>query len=72
MNDDPGGLVDDQEVLVLVGDRQRDVLGLELLRDWLGDLDPHLLPTLQPVALRTSVAVHESCSSLEDPLGLGP
>ena len=43
MDDEPGGLVEDQQVVVLVDDRQRD-LGrrLEVERRGLGDVEPQV------------------------------
>ena len=57
MDDEPGRLVDDEQVLVLVGDPQRQLLRLERARRRVGHLDRQLLPALQPVALRTAAPV---------------
>jgi hypothetical protein len=59
VDDDPGRLVHDQQLLVLVGDRQRDVLRLQLLRGALDDLDLNLFSALEPVVLRQRSAVDE-------------
>src|SRR5439155_15151559 len=56
MDRDPGGLVDDEQVLVLVGDRELDRLRTERL-GCRGRLEDDLLPTTQPVALRPRPAV---------------
>jgi len=58
MNDDPGRLVDDEQVLVLVGDPQLALLGLK--DDGLPLLDVHLeqLSSLEPVALLARPTVH--------------
>ena len=48
MHDETGRLVDDGEMLVLVGNAQLDLLVLELPRRRLGDLELDLLPALEP------------------------
>jgi hypothetical protein len=57
VDDDPGRLVDDQQVLVLEGDPERELLCLE--RDRLGGrrLEAQLLPAREPVALGPRRAV---------------
>jgi hypothetical protein len=59
VDDDAGRLVHDEQVLVLVGDRQRDVLRLQLLRGGLGHLDSNLFSALEPVVFRPLSAVDE-------------
>ncbi len=68
MDDDPRGLVDDEEVLVLPGDRQLHLLGCERLRRG-GKLDHDLLAALEPVALRPRAAVDEDGAVRDEPLG---
>jgi hypothetical protein len=59
VDDDPGRLVNDQQLLVLVGNRQRDVLRLQLLRGGLDDLHPNLFSALEPVVLPPHSTVDE-------------
>jgi hypothetical protein len=70
VDDHPGRLVDDEQVLVLVRDRKVDGLRDERRRrrGWL-ELD--LLPALEPVALRAAGAVDEGRARLDQPLGRG-
>ena len=66
VDDEASGLVDDEEVLVLVDDRQ-----VELDRRQLrcaGELDLDLLPTLEPVALRARPPVDEHRAARHEPL----
>jgi hypothetical protein len=68
VDDEARRLVDDEQVLVLVGDphvRGRR-LGLRLRRRLLGKLD--LLASLQTVALRTGVPVDEHCAGFDQAL----
>ena len=67
VNDEAGGLVDDEEVLVLPDDRDVELLCLQL--DRLGDLDVDLLPTFEPEALRTRLAVDEHGARRDQALG---
>ena len=68
VDDDSGRLVHDEEVLVLEGDPQREVLGLERgLR--LGRLEGDLLPAREAVALGPRLAVDERARLREQPLG---
>ena len=53
MDDDAGGLVDDQQVLVLVGDPEVHLLRLQRGRNFRRQLDLELLTALQAVALRS-------------------
>ncbi len=71
VHDDAGGLVDDEEVLVVVRDRelgQRDggLLGYRSRR-----LDLDLLPAGELVALAARLPVHEHGARREQPLGRG-
>jgi hypothetical protein len=70
MDDDPGRLVDDEEVLVLKGDPQLALLGFE--RDGLGlrHRDLEGLPALEPVTLRAPLAVDADGAGFQQPLGL--
>ena len=67
MDDEPGRLVDDEQVLVLPDDR--DVERLRLAAARLGDLDRDLLPPLEPEALRPRLAVDEHDAVGDQPLG---
>ncbi len=68
MDDDPRGLVDDEEVLVLPGDLQLHRFGCgRLLRGW--KLDQNLLAALEPVALRPRATVDEDGAVRDEPLG---
>jgi len=71
VDDDPSRLVDDQQMLVLEGDPERELLRLE--RDRLGGrrLEAQLLPALEPVALGPCLAVDERRAFGEQPLGGG-
>ena len=69
MDDDARRLVDDQEILVLVGDPQPDVLRLERPR-LLGRLELDLLAAGQPGALCRRGAVHEHLPRCEQALRL--
>ena len=69
MDDDPGRLVDDEEVLVLVGDPKLHRLGLEPARCRARRLELDRLPAAQPEALRARRPVHEHVAGLHQPLG---
>jgi hypothetical protein len=69
VHDNARRLVHDQHVVVLEGDPQRDLLALQPWRDDLWDGQLELLATLQPVALRPKLAVHERATLAEQPLG---
>ena len=71
MDDDAGGLVDDEQVLVLPGDLERNgVVGHERARDRCGRLVRQLLPALEPVALHARLlAVDRDETFGEHPLG---
>src|SRR5687768_3422998 len=72
VHDDAGGLVDDEKMLVLVGDAERHLLGLELGRTARRDVEVQLLAACQPMALRTRSPVDEDAALAEEPLGHGP
>ena len=65
MDDDPGRLVDDEQVLVLVHDGQIELLGLESALASLRDVDLELLTSLEPVALAAGRAVDEDVAVAE-------
>ena len=69
VNDEPGGLVDDEQVLVLPGDAKVHLLGL-----WPPTLGRQLgndrLAALEPVALGTVLPVDEHRPGPEEPLRL--
>jgi hypothetical protein len=52
MDDEARRLVHDEQVLVLVGDAQVELLGLETRRAPFRKLDVELVPGREPVALR--------------------
>jgi hypothetical protein len=63
MNDYPGGLVDNEQVLVLMDDlKASDRFGLEGALAPFGNLDHDLFASGEPVALRSHVSVHEHVS----------
>ena len=68
MDDDAGGLVDDEQMLVLPGDREACRLGFRLRLGrscrW---LEAHLLAAGEPVALRPSDSVDEHGSPGDEP-----
>ena len=59
MDDDARRLVHHEQVLVLVRDPERHLLGLDRGRSGLDGLELDLLPTFQPVALRPPGAVDQ-------------
>ncbi len=68
VDDDAGGLVDDEQVLVLPDDVEVHLLGGE--RAGLGrKLDDDLLPALEPVALRPGLTVDEDGAVGDQALG---
>ena len=71
MHHDARRLVDDEQVLVLVGDAELDVLGLDLPRRLRWELDLKLLAALEAVALRARSAVHAHVAALDEPFGRG-
>ena len=68
MHDDPGPLVDDEQVLVLV--RESDIARFrhELRCRERFDVGLDQGPLLQPVALRPPLAVDEDAATLKQPL----
>jgi hypothetical protein len=68
VHDDAGGLVDDEQMLVLVGDADVDRLGLQLRRGFGGGLELELLPTFEPVALRARAPVEADRAGGDEPL----
>jgi hypothetical protein len=72
MDDDPRGLVHDEEVLVGVGDRELGRRRSRLGGDLCGRVDLDLLPTREPVALAQRSPVDEHGARSEQPLGRGP
>jgi hypothetical protein len=69
MDDHSGGLVHDEEMLVLVRDPQRQLLCLEGRRGRRGRLELEGLPAAQPVALGTDGAVDADAALAQQPLG---
>ncbi len=69
VDDDPGRLVDDEQVRVLVGDPQLHLLGLDGRRHRSGRIEGHLLPAREPVALGLGRPVDEDSAFVEEPLG---
>ena len=68
VDDDAGGLVDDEQVLVLPDHVEVHLLGRE--RAGLGrKLDDDLLPALEPVALRPGLTVDEDGAVRDQALG---
>ena len=67
VDDEPGRLVHDEEVLVLVDDVEGDRLGDELLR--LGQRDVEPFSALEPEALRPALAVDEDVAGADEALG---
>ena len=72
MDDDARGLVDDEQVVVLVADRERGRRGIGLGRRGRRDLDRHRLARAHPVALGDQRAVDAHRAVLDQPLGLRP
>ena len=69
MDDDPGGLVDHEQVLVLERDPERELLGLERRRLGGRRLEAQLLPAREPVALRPGRSVDQRDALGEQALG---
>jgi hypothetical protein len=70
MDDHPGRLVDDEEVLILVGDREPEFLRLELRRRGRRPLDDERLAACEPVALCPPNSVDEHTALAQEALGL--
>ena len=71
MDDDSGRLVDDEQMLVLVRDPQLARLRLQDHGLALPGIDLQQLPTHEPVALRTRLAVNPHCPARQQALGFG-
>jgi hypothetical protein len=71
MHDHPGGLVHDQQMLVLVCDPEVALLGLERHVFALRGLDLDQLAALEPIALWAALTVDADRSGREQSLGLG-
>ena len=69
MHDDARRLVHDEQVLVLVGDAELDVLGLDLPRRLRWDSTSKLLAALEPVALRRARPSTRTLPLLDEPFG---
>jgi hypothetical protein len=69
VHDDPGRLVDDEEVLVLVRDPQVELLGLQLGALLSRELDLERLATREAVALGRGRPVDPNRAGLDQPLG---
>ena len=67
VGDEPGGLVDDEQVLVVVHDLEVELGRRELV--FLGELDLDLLAPGEPVALGARKAVDEHCAAGDQALG---
>src|SRR5919106_2653514 len=70
VDDEPGGLVDDEQVLVLVGNPELELLRLEPALGALCELNPDALAADEPVALRPRRAVHQHLALAHEPLRL--
>jgi hypothetical protein len=68
MDDDPSGLVHDQQVFVLIGDSELAFLRLQDGVLPLDDVHLELLAAPEPGALRASLAVQPYCSGDEQAL----
>ena len=69
VHDDPRRLVDHEQVLVLVGDPQRNVLANDLAARRLRKLELELFPALQPAALGSALAVQRRRPAFDQALG---
>jgi hypothetical protein len=67
MDDEPRGLLDHQQVLVLGDDVER-LVGWLKGRGLVRKLELELLAALEPMALRPSLAVHEHCTFAHEAL----
>ena len=72
MDNDPRGLVHDEEVVVRVGDRELGRRNLRRRSGRLRRLDRDLLPACELVALAARMSVHENGAGFEQSLGSGP
>jgi hypothetical protein len=66
MGDEAGGLVDDEQVLVLVGDVERELDRDERPRD--RELDVDVLAPCEPMALRARLSIHQDVPGGHQPL----
>jgi hypothetical protein len=69
MDDDAGGLVHDQDVLVLPRDSERHLFPLQRGGRALGNRQLELLAAFEPVRLRPPLPVHERGALLQQALG---
>ena len=69
VHDDPCGLVDHEQVLVLVSHAQRNVLADDLPARRLRELELEPLPALEPAALRSALAVQRGRPAFDQTLG---
>ena len=72
VDDDSGGLVDDEESLVLEGHAQGELLGLERRGRTDRQVERDLLPALEAVALRPHVAVDQHAAVADEAFGVRP
>ena len=70
VHDQARRLVDDEQMLVLVGNSQLELLGLERNDRWGCQPKLDLLPTREAKALGTRLAVDEHCARTEQALRL--
>jgi hypothetical protein len=68
MHHDPGRFVHDEQVLVLVRDPERQILGLQLARAQVRRLEDQLLAAREPVALGPRLAVEKRAALFQQPL----
>src|SRR5262249_25524797 len=68
MDDEPGGLVEDEEIAVLVQDREREILGLGDRRLRRGNGDLERLPSLETERWTARAPIDEDPASLEQSL----
>jgi hypothetical protein len=71
MDDESGGLVDDEQVLVLVGNFELSLLRLQAAVHLVWNLDVEDLPALKAVALGPQLTVYTDRTGHEQPLSLG-
>jgi hypothetical protein len=71
MDDDSRRLVHDEQMLVLVRDPERQLLRSERRGAGVARLEAQLLPTREPVALRSRLSVDECGAARQKPLRLG-
>ena len=71
MDDDPGRLVDHEQMLVLVGNPEIDLFALERLRRFRWQLHLELLAALESMALRAGAPVYAHQTGRQQALGRG-